>query len=185
VGIVVWGTAAMRTQEDDIGEVLALLGVRPVWQAESRRVTGIEVIPLAELGRPRIDVTPRISGFFRDAFPNLVHLVDEAIRTVAELDEPPEQNFVRKHALAARATYTAAGGPEAAARTRSLYRILARNPGPMGLASCRSSTSATGAVTRISPRSIRYGAGTPIVAKRTGQRPPRSSKRVLPRSSLP
>ena len=100
VGIVVWGTSAMRTHGDDIGEVLALLGVRPVWQTESRRVTGIEVIPLAELGRPRIDVTLRISGFFRDAFPNLVHLVDSAMRTVAELDEPLEQNFVRKHYLA-------------------------------------------------------------------------------------
>ena len=132
VGIVVWGTAAMRTQGDDIGEVLALLGVRPVWQAESRRVTGIEVIPLAELGWPRIDVTLRISGFFRDAFPNLVHLVDEAIRTVAELDEPLEQNFVRKHALAARATYRAAGVPETIARTRSLYRIFGSQPGTYG-----------------------------------------------------
>jgi cobaltochelatase CobN len=132
VGIVVWGTVAMRTQGDDIGEVLALLGVCPVWQAESRRVTGIEVIPLAELGRPRIDVTLRISGFFRDAFPNLVHLVDEAIRTVAELDELPEQNFVRKHALAARATYGAAGVPEAVACTRSLYRIFGSQPGTYG-----------------------------------------------------
>jgi len=79
VGIVVWGTSAMRTQGDDIGEVLALLGVRPVWQAESRRVNGIEVIPLVELGRPRLDVTLRISGFFRDAFPNLVHLGDETM----------------------------------------------------------------------------------------------------------
>src|SRR5262249_12798118 len=132
VGIVVWGTAAMRTQGDDIDEVLALLGVRPVWQAESRRVAGIEVIPLAELDRPRIDVTLRISGFFRDAFPNLVHLVDEAIRTVAELDEPPAQNFVRKHALAARATYGAAGVPEEVARTRSLYRIFGSQPGTYG-----------------------------------------------------
>ena len=132
VGIVVWGTSAMRTQGDDVGEVLALLGVRPVWQAESRRVTGIEVIPLAELGRPRIDVTLRISGFFRDAFPNLVHLVDEAIRSVAELDEPSEQNFVRKHALAACATSVAAGVPEEIARTRSLYRIFGSQPGTYG-----------------------------------------------------
>jgi cobalamin biosynthesis Mg chelatase CobN len=80
-------------------------------EIEIRRVTGIEVMPLAELGRPRIDVTLRISGFFRDAFPNLVHLVDEAVRTVAELDEPPEQNFVRKHALAARAAYGRRAAP--------------------------------------------------------------------------
>ena len=132
VGLVVWGTSAMRTHGDDIGEVLALLGVRPVWQAESRRVTGIEVIPLTELGRPRIDVTLRISGFFRDAFPNLVHLVDEALRTVADLDEPLEQNFVRKHYLAACTTYTAAHTPEAEARQRSLYRIFGSKPGTYG-----------------------------------------------------
>ncbi|HEX6245643.1 MAG TPA: cobaltochelatase subunit CobN, partial [Polyangiales bacterium] len=74
VGIVLWGTAIMRTQGDDVSEALALLGVRPVWENESRRVVGLEAIPLAELGRPRIDVTLRISGFFRDAFPNLVTL---------------------------------------------------------------------------------------------------------------
>jgi cobaltochelatase CobN len=97
VGIVIWGTAAMRTMGDDVAEALALLGVRPVWQAESGRVTGVEAIPLAELGRPRIDLTLRISGFFRDAFPALVALLDDAVALVAALDEPPEQNFVRAH----------------------------------------------------------------------------------------
>jgi cobaltochelatase CobN len=96
VGLVVWGTAAMRTQGDDIAEALALLGVRPVWDAETRRVVGLEPIPLAELGRPRVDVTLRISGFFRDAFPNLVRLVDDAARLVASLEaEPPERNALR------------------------------------------------------------------------------------------
>src|SRR5215207_4167511 len=75
VGIVVWGTAAMRTQGDDVAEILALLGVRPAWNEESRRIVGLEVIELEELGRPRIDVTVRISGFFRDAFPNLISLL--------------------------------------------------------------------------------------------------------------
>ena len=97
VGLVLWGTALMRTQGDDVAEVLALLGIRPVWEPESRRVTGLEAIPLAELGRPRIDVTLRISGFFRDAFPNLVHLVDDAVALAASLDEPDEQNYVRAH----------------------------------------------------------------------------------------
>ncbi|HEV7864772.1 MAG TPA: cobaltochelatase subunit CobN, partial [Acidimicrobiia bacterium] len=97
VGLVVWGTAAMRTHGDDIAEALALLGARPVWAEESGRVTGVEPVPLEELGRPRIDVTLRISGFFRDAFPHLVHLVDEAVELVRNLDEPPEQNFVRAH----------------------------------------------------------------------------------------
>ena len=88
VGLSVWGTSAMRTSGDDIGEVLALLGVVPVWDAASRRVTGLEPIPLAELGRPRIDVTVRISGFFRDAFPHVVAMLDDAVRLVADLDEP-------------------------------------------------------------------------------------------------
>jgi cobaltochelatase CobN len=97
VGIVVWGTAAMRTMGDDVAEALALLGVRPVWQVESGRVTGVEAIPLDELGRARIDVTVRISGFFRDAFPGLVALLDDAVSLVASLDEPLERNFVRAH----------------------------------------------------------------------------------------
>jgi cobaltochelatase CobN len=100
VGLSVWGTAAMRTSGDDIAEVLALLGVRPVWDDASRRVTGLEVIPAGELGRPRIDVVVRISGFFRDAFPHVVTLLDDAVRLVAELDEDPAGNFVRAHALA-------------------------------------------------------------------------------------
>ena len=97
VGLVLWGTALMRTQGDDVAEVLALLGIRPVWEAESRRVVGLEPIAIAELGRPRIDVTLRISGFFRDAFPNLVHLVDDAVALAASLDESPEQNYLRAH----------------------------------------------------------------------------------------
>ncbi len=99
VGLSVWGTAAMRTSGDDIAEVLALLGVRPVWDDASRRVTGLDLIPPAELGRPRIDVVVRISGFFRDAFPHVVTLLDDAVRLVAELDENPAGNFVRAHAL--------------------------------------------------------------------------------------
>jgi cobaltochelatase CobN len=100
VGLSVWGTAAMRTSGDDIAEVLALLGVRPVWDDASRRVTGLEVIAPGELGRPRIDVVVRISGFFRDAFPHVVTLLDDAVRLVAGLAEDPAGNFVRAHALA-------------------------------------------------------------------------------------
>jgi cobaltochelatase CobN len=100
VGLSVWGTAAMRTAGDDIAEVLALLGVRPVWDDASRRVTGLEVIPPPELARPRIDVVVRISGFFRDAFPHVVTLLDDAVQLVAGLDEDPAANFVRAHALA-------------------------------------------------------------------------------------
>jgi cobaltochelatase CobN len=100
VGLSVWGTAAMRTAGDDIAEVLALLGVRPVWDEASRRVTSLEVITPAELGRPRIDVVIRISGFFRDAFPHVVTLLDDAVNLVAGLDEDPAVNFVRAHAQA-------------------------------------------------------------------------------------
>ncbi|HET9692018.1 MAG TPA: cobaltochelatase subunit CobN [Acidimicrobiales bacterium] len=95
VGIVLWGTAAMRTQGDDVAEALWLLGVRPVWEPQSRRVSGLEVVPLEELGRPRVDVTLRISGFFRDAFPGLVELLDDAVGLVAaRTDEPADMNPV-------------------------------------------------------------------------------------------
>jgi cobaltochelatase CobN len=97
VGLSMWGTSAMRTAGDDIAEVLALLGIRPIWDEASRRVTSLEPIPLAELGRPRIDVTMRISGFFRDAFPHVVTLLDDAVRLAAGLDEPDADNFVRAH----------------------------------------------------------------------------------------
>jgi cobaltochelatase CobN len=97
VGLSVWGTSAMRTAGDDIAEVLALLGVRPRWDEASRRVTGMEPIAIGELGRPRIDVTVRISGFFRDAFPHVVTMLDDAVRLVAGLDEPPEHNHIRAH----------------------------------------------------------------------------------------
>ena len=98
VGLSVWGTSAMRTSGDDIAEVFALLGVRPVWDEASRRVIDLDVISLAELGRPRIDVTVRISGFFRDAFPHVLALLDDAVQMVAALDEPLDQNYVRAHA---------------------------------------------------------------------------------------
>ncbi|MFV0460624.1 MAG: cobaltochelatase subunit CobN [Actinomycetales bacterium] len=124
VGLSIWGTSAMRTSGDDIGEVLALLGVTPVWDEASRRVTGLEAIPLTELGRPRIDVAVRISGFFRDAFPHVIDLMDDAIALVAGLDEPDEQNFVRAHTRLALAEH----GDERRARTR----VFGSKPGSYG-----------------------------------------------------
>jgi len=124
VGLTVWGTSAMRTQGDDIAEVLALIGCRPVWDDASRRVTGFEVTPLGELRRPRIDVTVRISGFFRDAFPHVIALLDDAIAAVAGLDEPGESNYVRAHAEAD----TAAHGD----RRRATTRIFGSKPGAYG-----------------------------------------------------
>ncbi|MFD7006047.1 cobaltochelatase subunit CobN [Rhodococcus jostii] len=124
VGLSVWGTSAMRTSGDDIAEVFALLGVRPVWDEASRRVVNLEVIDLEELGRPRIDVTVRISGFFRDAFPHVLALLDDAVRLVAALDEPAESNFVRAHAQADLAEH----GDERRATTR----IFGSKPGTYG-----------------------------------------------------
>ncbi|MBF6286396.1 cobaltochelatase subunit CobN [Nocardia cyriacigeorgica] len=124
VGLSVWGTSAMRTSGDDIAEVLALLGVRPVWDEASRRVTTLEVISPEELGRPRIDVTVRISGFFRDAFPHVLALLDDAVRLVAALDEPVESNYVRAHAEADLAEH----GDERRATTR----IFGSKPGTYG-----------------------------------------------------
>ena len=114
VGISIWGTSAMRTAGDDIAQVLALLGVRPVWQRENRRVTGVELIALEELGRPRVDVVCRISGFFRDAFPHLITLIDSAVQLVIGAEEAPEMNFARKHALANETALRLTGEGEAA-----------------------------------------------------------------------
>jgi cobaltochelatase CobN len=124
VGLSVWGTASMRTSGDDVAEVLALLGVRPVWDEASRRLTALEPIPLDELGRPRIDVTVRISGFFRDAFPHVVTALDDAVRLVAALDEPGDLNYVRAHARADLAVH----GDERRATTR----IFGSRPGAYG-----------------------------------------------------
>ncbi|MEU0378483.1 cobaltochelatase subunit CobN [Streptomyces cyaneofuscatus] len=124
VGLSLWGTSAMRTAGDDIAEAFALLGIRPVWDDASRRVTGLEPIPYEELGRPRIDVTLRISGFFRDAFPHTIGLLDDAVRLAASLDEPAEQNYVRAHAQADLAEH----GDERRATTR----IFGSRPGTYG-----------------------------------------------------
>jgi cobaltochelatase CobN len=124
VGLSVWGTSAMRTSGDDIAEVLALLGVRPVWDDASRRVVDLETIPLDELDRPRIDVTVRISGFFRDAFPHVVTMLDDAVALVANLDEPADQNYVRAH--------TDADMAEHGDRRRATTRVFGSKPGTYG-----------------------------------------------------
>ena len=124
VGLTVWGTSAMRTQGDDIAEVLALIGCRPTWDDVSRRVTGFEVVPLAGLGRPRVDVSIRISGFFRDAFPHVITLLDDAIQAVAGLDEPAEANYLRANVD----EDTRAHGD----RRRATTRIFGSKPGAYG-----------------------------------------------------
>ncbi|WP_017572235.1 cobaltochelatase subunit CobN [Nocardiopsis halotolerans] len=124
VGLSVWGTSAMRTSGDDVAEVLALLGVRPEWDEASRRVSRLDVVPLEELGRPRVDVTVRVSGFFRDAFPHVVAMLDDAVNLVADLDEPEEDNFVRAHTRADLETH--------GDRRRATTRIFGSAPGSYG-----------------------------------------------------
>ena len=124
VGLVVWGTSTMRTGGDDLGEIFHLLGVRPVWEGINRRVVDLEIIPPEELGRPRIDVTVRISGFFRDGFAGAIHWLDEAVRRVAALDETPEQNYLRAHW---ERDCAAGADPE-----RARWRIFGSKPGSYG-----------------------------------------------------
>ncbi|PWT94706.1 MAG: cobaltochelatase subunit CobN [Candidatus Melainabacteria bacterium] len=132
VAISVWGTSAMRTHGDDIAEIFALLGVRPIWQSENRRLNGIEVIPLEELGRPRIDVTVRISGFFRDAFQHLIDLIDQSVQAVLLRDEEPGKNFVRKHFLEDLKQLVDKGVDLEDAERRASYRIFGSKPGSYG-----------------------------------------------------
>lgn len=131
IGIIVWGCPTMRSRGDDVAEVLYLLGLRPLWKANGI-VSGLEVVPVAELGRPRIDVTPRISGFFRDAFPNLVNLIDEAVAMVAALQEDPGSNFIRSHVLTDQATYRNEGLTEEDAWRMATLRVFGCPPGTYG-----------------------------------------------------
>jgi cobaltochelatase CobN len=132
LGLSVWGTATMRTGGDDIAEALALLGVQPVWDGSARRVVDFEILPLSVLGRPRVDVTLRISGFFRDAFPNLIDLFDQAVTAVAALSEPPEQNPLAAQVQKETESWLAQGLDLEQAATRSRYRIFGSKPGAYG-----------------------------------------------------
>lgn len=130
VGLTAWGTSQMRTHGDDIAEAFALLGVEPIWSVQSRRLEGVTPIPLDRLGRPRVDVTLRISGFFRDAFPHLIELFDDALSLVVQLDEPLEQNFPRKHYLAELERKGDLPIEDAEAQAR--YRVFGSKPGAYG-----------------------------------------------------
>ncbi|WP_017653550.1 cobaltochelatase subunit CobN [Fortiea contorta] len=132
LALSVWGTATMRTGGDDITEALALLGVRPVWDGAARRVVDFEILPLEILGRPRVDVTLRVSGFFRDAFPNLIDLFEQAVTAVATLDEPPEQNPLAAQVRQDTEFWTTKGLTSQAAQERSRYRIFGSQPGAYG-----------------------------------------------------
>ncbi len=132
IAISVWGTSTMRTSGDDLAQGLALMGVRPIWQGTNRRVKDFEILSLVELRRPRVDVLLRISGFFRDAFPDAISLFNAAVAKVAKLDESPEDNPIRAKYLQEKAVWQQKGISAALAEERSLYRVFGSRPGAYG-----------------------------------------------------
>ncbi|MFA1611599.1 cobaltochelatase subunit CobN [Halobellus rubicundus] len=129
VGVVAWGTPTVRTRGETIAQVLALMGVEPVW-TDAGRIDDVEPIPLDDLGRPRIDVTTRVSGLFRDAFPQAAGVIHDAVDAVVDLDEPHEKNYVKKHVEEETEELDAAGveDPESAAK----HRVFTTRPGGYG-----------------------------------------------------
>ncbi len=132
IALSAWGTSNMRTGGDDIAQALALMGVRPTWDAASRRVTGFEILPVSVLGRPRVDVTLRISGFFRDAFPALIDLFDSAARAVAALEESEAENPLAAQVQADAQGLVGSGLEPAEAKRRAGYRVFGSKPGAYG-----------------------------------------------------
>lgn len=132
IGIVLWGSPTMRDQGEDVAEILYLMGVRPLWEAASGRVTGVEIMPQEQLGHPRIDVTVRASGFFRDAFPNVMELIDEAVHLVANLDEPDDVNYLARHVREEVAQKEAEGLDMERALRQACYRVFSDRPGTYG-----------------------------------------------------
>ncbi|MGF1650581.1 MAG: cobaltochelatase subunit CobN [Hyphomicrobiaceae bacterium] len=127
-----WGTSNMRTGGDDIAQALALMGARPTWGEGSGRLTGFEVLPLAALDRPRVDVTLRISGFFRDAFPEQIALIDGVVRAIAHRDEADADNPIRAAVLADTAERIRSGEAASVAERAALFRVFGSRPGAYG-----------------------------------------------------
>ena len=132
VAIVVYAGETIKTTGDDIAEIMYLYGVRPVYIENTDRVIDLELIPLEELGRPRIDVTLRISGLFRDTFPNLIERIEDAVNMVASLDEDPERNFIKKHVMADFEEFLSQGMAREQAFEQSRYRVFSDPPGTYG-----------------------------------------------------
>ena len=132
VGIVVWATDTMKTYGDDVAYILYLMGVRPKWGAVGGKVIGLEVISHEELGRPRIDVLCRISGLFRDSFPNLTDMITEATTMVSDLDESDEKNYYKKHLNEDIKKYIRDGLSDEDASDMARIRIFGDPPGQHG-----------------------------------------------------
>jgi cobaltochelatase CobN len=134
VGIVVWATDTMRTGGDDIAYIFWLMGLRPIWSSRGGTVTGLEIVSANELGRPRIDVTLRISGLFRDSYPHLVQLIDEGVEMIATLDESEDVNYLAAHLKKDMLEQLKEGLSEEEAKQRALIRIFGDPPGNHGCA---------------------------------------------------
>ena len=132
VGMTLWGSTTLRTGGDDVAQALALLGVRPLWAPGSSRIADIEIIPAFRLGRPRVDVTLRISGFFRDAFPNLILLLDKAITALSQYEEPGTDNTIRQHVITRQKALQATGVAPDQARQMACHRVFGSAAGHYG-----------------------------------------------------
>jgi cobaltochelatase CobN len=132
IALSAWGTANMRTAGDDVAQALALIGARPTWEEASGRVTGFSIIPLSELKRPRVDVTFRVSGLFRDAFPQQMDLIDSAVRVIAALDEPDDANPIAADVRARAQALTTSGVEAETAWRRASARVFGAKPGTYG-----------------------------------------------------
>jgi cobaltochelatase CobN len=132
IALSAWGTANMRTGGDDVAQALALIGARPLWEETSGRVTGFAITPLSELKRPRVDVTFRVSGLFRDAFPTQMDIIGSAVRAIAELDEPDDANPIAANVRAKRKALEADGMSGEAAARQAAHRVFGSKPGAYG-----------------------------------------------------
>ncbi|APX95732.1 cobaltochelatase subunit CobN [Natronorubrum daqingense] len=132
IGVVAWGTPTVRTRGETIAQVLAMMGVEPQW-TDAGRIDDVEPIPLEELDRPRIDVTTRVSGLFRDAFPAAAGVIHDAVDAVVDLEEPHEMNYVKKHVEEeAEQLQEEEGLDESDARKAALHRVFTTKPGGYG-----------------------------------------------------
>ncbi len=132
VALSAWGTSNMRTGGDDVAQALALIGACPVWEPTSGRVTGFTIMSLSELKRPRVDVTLRVSGLFRDAFPTQIDLIDSAVRAIAALDEPDDANPLATSVRETMHRLRAAGTSAAEAARQASFRVFGSKPGAYG-----------------------------------------------------
>jgi cobaltochelatase CobN len=176
IGLSVWGTSTMRTGGEDIAQAFALLGVRPKWADGSGRVVDIEVMPMSIKHRPRVDVTLRVSGFFRDAFPNVIDLFDTAVRAVAaisEEDEPDDVNPIRGRVQREAAEAQTKGLSVEAAQREATWRVFGPRPGGYGaglqevMASGRWKDGADLAQAYLRAGAFAYGQGEHGVAARS------------------